>query len=255
MRKEILMICGTLSLLSRSVQGQTCVTPPDCESLGYTKTATDCQGLDFLTCPFDESKYFCVLKGLGGSIPTTEVLPGMIYYSDGTVATDVIEGKKPIGVVAYVDGVMKTIVALEENSGLKWSDESEDVSCLTNYGSDSAATDMYGMANSYCLNNQSGSYPAAEYCNNYKPVTSGKGSSGWYLPAAGEIKAMSQNYSAINYTLQKLSGSTQLNSSHYWSSSEASNYGYAWRVSPSDGYMSSTSKNDDYYRVRCVLAF
>lgn len=253
MRKEILMICGALSLLSRSVQAQTCVTPPDCESLGYTKTATDCQGLDFLTCPFDESKYFCVLKGLGGSIPTTEVLPGMIYYSDGTVATEVIEGKKPIGVVAYVDGVMRTIVALEENSGLAWSDEQTDVSCLPNYGNtESAAEDIYGMANSYCLSSQSGSYPAAKYCNDYKAVSDGKGSSGWYLPATGEIKAMSQNYSAINYTLQKLSGSAQLGNG-FWSSSESHNSS-AYVVNPSDGGIASIDKNTRG-RVRCFLTF
>lgn len=246
MRKEILMICGALSLLSRSVQAQTCVTPPDCESLGYTKTATDCQGLDFLTCPFDESKYFCVLKGLGGSIPTTEVLPGMIYYSDGTVATDVIEGKKPIGIVAYVDGVMKAIIALEENSGLKWSDEKINVSCLSE-------SSMNGMANSYCLNSQSGSYPAAEYCNSYKPVTSGKGSSGWYLPANGELRTIGENYFAINYTLQKLSGSTQLSRDIYWASDQ-SNANQAVMVTiPNDG---ATANNKDInHRVRCFLAF
>ena len=246
MRKEILMICGALSLLSRSVQAQTCVTPPDCESLGYTKTATDCQGLDFLTCPFDESKYFCVLKGLGGSIPTTEVLPGMIYYSDGTVATDVIEGKKPIGVVAYVDGVMKAIIALEENSGLKWSDEKINVSCLSESG-------MNGMANSYCLNNQSGSYPAAEYCNSYKPVSSGKGSSGWYLPAINELMIIGENYFAINYTLQKLSGSTQLSRDTYWSSGQ-NNANQAWKSTiPSNS--GSASDKDTIYRVRCFLTF
>ncbi len=246
MRKEILMICGALSLLSRSVQAQTCVTPPNCESLGYTKTATDCQGLDFLTCPFDESKYFCVLKGLGGSIPTTEVLPGMIYYSDGTVATDVIEGKKPIGVVAYVDGVMKAIIALEENSGLAWSDEKINVSCLSE-------SDMNGMANSYCLNSQSGSYPAAEYCNSYKPVSSGKGSSGWYLPGSSELMKIDGNYSDINYTLQKLSGSTQLSRDIYWSSSQ-DDANQAWRVTiPSNSAMSHDK--DIKHRVRCFLTF
>ena len=112
---------------------------------------------------------------------------------------------------------------------------------------------MFGMANSYCLNSQSGSYPAAEYCNSYKPVSSGKGSSGWYLPGSSELMKIDENYSAINYTLQKLSGSTQLSRDIYWSSSQ-DDANQAWRVTiPSNSAMSHDK--DIKHRVRCFLTF
>ena len=99
----------------------------------------------------------------------------------------------------------------------------------------------------------SNSYPAAEYCNNYKPVSSGKGSSGWYLPAAGELYVMNFSYGAINLGFQKLS-KTQLSSNYYWSSSEL-NANNVWVVRPSDGAMGHSGKANFSNRVRCVLAF
>lgn len=50
-------------------------------------------------------------------------------------------------------------------------------------------------------------------------------------------------------------GGEPLKDEYYWSSSEDSFYdGYAWVVSPSDGYMHTYIKNYSA-RVRCVLAF
>ena len=115
------------------------------------------------------------------------------------------------------------------------------------------------MANSYCLNSQSGSYPAAEYCNTYKPVSSGKGSSGWYLPAAGELYVTSFSYGAINLGLQKLS-KTQFNKTpistadFYSSSSEYLNDYEIWSVNVYSGGMVHIEKSLNR-RVRCVLAF
>ena len=123
-------------------------------------------------------------------------------------------------------------------------------------------SDFNGAANTQCLINDSQSHPAAEYCNSYKPVSSGTGSSGWYLPAAGELYVMNFSYGAINLGLQKLS-KMQLSSYWYWSSSESDytmdliNY-YAWAVRPSDGGMDTANRGDKSYsnnRVRCVLAF
>ena len=257
MKKDILVFGSLLSLMSVSgaALAQNCTNPTRCDELGYIFSAEDCEGIRSLICPFDSSKYFC---GEAGD-PAAGVVPGMILYSDGTVSENVISGKTAVGIVAYVDGSTRFAVALEESSStLRWSTPSyENLSCLTDYDDmSSAQTDFNGATNTSCIINysSSNSYPAAEYCNTYKPVSSGKSSSGWYLPAAGEIKAMSSNYSAINYTLQKLSGSTQLSGNYYWSSSENSN-SIAWRVKPSDGHMSTSSKYYSNRRVRCVLAF
>ncbi len=229
---------------------QDCTSPTRCDELGYTFSAEDCKGIRSLICPFDSSKYFCVEAGDSAA----GAAPGSILYSDGTVSDSVIPSKTPVGIVAYVAGAMRFAVALAETTA-EWGGYGYDVPCLTNYGdSSSAQTDFNGSTNTSCIINysSSNSYPAAEYCNTYKPVSSGKGSSGWYLPAAGELYVMNFSYGAINLGLQKLS-KTQLQNAYYWSSSEYGN-GSAWDVRPSDGDMGYSYKGYAG-RVRCVLAF
>lgn len=38
---------------------QTCSTPPDCKTLGFTKTAADCSGKTILKCPFNQAQVYC----------------------------------------------------------------------------------------------------------------------------------------------------------------------------------------------------
>ena len=165
--------------------------------------------------------------------------------------------------MAYVKDGIRFVVSLTEVSKL-WADGYEDVSCLNNYRTPSdAATDMNGDSNTMCIVNYENnnvkkySYPAAEYCHTYSAVSSGKGSSGWYLPAAGELKAMSSNYDTINLGLLKLS-KPRLASNYYWSSSESNYNGYdhyAWIVRPSDGNIENGYYKNTSKPVRCVLAF
>ena len=243
-----LMLCSTAMTPALA---QNCTSPTRCDELGYTMSKDDCDGIKSLVCPFDSSKYFCVEAGYSA----TGAAPGTILYSDGTISDSVIPSKTAVGIVAYVAGSTRFAVALEETTAY-FATGYENVSCLTNYSnSSSAQTDFNGATNTSCMINYNGSYsyPAAEYCNNYKPVSSGKGSSGWYLPAAGELYVTSFSYGAINLGLQKLS-KTQLQNAYYWSSSEDTNY-TAWRVRPSDGGVNYSNKSGDDYRVRCVLAF
>ena len=223
----------------------------DCGELGYNKTEEECEGADVIKCPFDMSHVWCE------EVPV-EPEPGMILYSDGTVSWDVISGKTAVGVVAYVEGSTRFAVALEENSSLSWSTPGyENLSCLIDYSygyEEEAQTDFNGAQNTSCIVNysSSNSYPAAEYCNSYKPVSSGTGANGWYLPAAGELYATSFSYEVINLGLQKLS-KTQLSSNYYWSSSEY-NTSRARRIRPSDGTIGYDEKAASY-SIRCVLAF
>ena len=264
MRKELIASLSMLGILAASgaAAAQTCATPPSCETLGFTKSETDCDGLEALKCPFDQSKLYCPQ---GGGDDTSAAVPGAIVYSDGTISDSVIASKTPVGIVAYVNGSTGFAVSLTEVSKT-WSSGYEDVSCLTNYTSSSTAmTDMNGKTNTMCIVNYENnnvkkySYPAAEYCHTYSAVSSGKGSSGWYLPAAGELYSMSFSYGAINLGLQKLS-KTKISSDYYWSSSEyyyTNGYGHgndAWVVRPSDGYMRSDYTKIGSEPVRCVIA-
>ena len=253
MRKEListLSILGSLAV-SGAAAAQTCATPPSCETLGFTKSETDCEGLEALKCPFDQSKLYCPQGG--GNM--SAAAPGAILYSDGTISDSVIASKTPVGIVAYVayvNGSNGFAVALTE-SNQTWGGYGYNVSCLGDMDSGAASADMNGRVNTQCLVSDSQTHPAANYCNTFSAVSSGKGSSGWYLPAAGELKAMSYSYGAINLGLQKLS-KTQISSNYYWSSSEGSSSDYyAWVVRPSDGTMYYGTKNDSF-RVRCVLA-
>ena len=263
MRKELIASLSMLGILAASgaAAAQTCATPPSCETLGFTKSETDCDGLEALKCPFDQSKLYCPQGG--GNM--SGAARGALLYSDGTISESVIDDKTPIGVVAYVKDGIRFVVSLTEVSKT-WSSGYEDVSCLNNYSDSSgAATDMNGDSNTMCIVNYENnnvkkySYPAAEYCHTYSAVSSGKGSSGWYLPAAGELKAMVDNYDTINLGLLKLS-KPRLASNYYWSSSEyyyTNGYGHgndAWVVRPSDGYMRSDYTKIGSEPVRCVIA-
>ena len=247
MRKLNQLLAGVSVAVLASFQAQAACVPADCSAMGYTKSASDCNGTDMIKCPFDTNKVWCVEPE-----KPVDPEPGMILYSDGTVSNDVLSGKTPVGVVAYVEGSTRFAVALTETRA-EWGGYDSNVSCLTDYSSiSSVQTDFNGATNTQCLINDSQSHPAAEYCNTYKPVSSGTGSSGWYLPAAGELYVTSFSYGAINLGLQKLS-KTQLSNDWYWSSSEFSNYS-AWRVRPSDGDMRDYLKRNSL-RVRCVFAF
>ena len=180
-----------------------------------------------------------------------EAIAGDILYSDGTISDSVIADKTPVGIVAYVNDSTGFAVALTE-SNQTWGGYGHNVSCIGDMDSDAASADMDGHANTQCWVSDSQTHPAANYCNTFSAVSSGKGSSGWYVPAAGELKAMSYNYNAINLGLQKLS-KAQISSNYYWSSSEY-NYHYVWFVKLSDDRMGGGDKNGRL-PVRCILTF
>ena len=243
------LLAAGFSLLAGSAAAQTCVAN-NCATLGFTKSEDNCEG-DIIRCPFDTSKVFCKEKEV------YVMRAGDILYSDGTTSDSVIASKTPVGIVAYVNDSTRFAVALtESNQNQTWGAYGHDVSCLSYMDSDAASADMNGRVNTQCLVSDSETHPAANYCNTFSAVSSGKGSSGWYLPAAGELKAMSFNYVAINLGLQKLS-KTQILSNFYWSSSEGNDidgYRDAWTVRPSDGLPMNEYK-DNRFHVRCVIAF
>ena len=251
MRKLNKLLAGVSVAVLAAFQAQATCVPADCNAMGYTKSASDCEGADMIKCPFDTNQVWCIEPEKPAE--PTEASPGMILYSDGTVSWDVVSGKTAVGVVAYVDGSTRFAVALEETE-TEWGGDGYDVSCLTNMSKPQAQSDFNGAANTQCLINDSQSHPAAEYCNTYKPVSSGTGSNGWYLPAGGELHVMSFSYGAINLGLQKLS-KTQLGDALYWSSSEANYYEYVWSAFLFDGTIYNDNFKDYSYSVRCILTF
>ena len=96
-------------------------------------------------------------------------------------------------------------------------------------------------------------YPLFKYISKYK--TKGTKAGDWYVGAIGELKKMSENTIQINLSLYLLDGAKLL---YYWlwSSSEY-NSRYAWRLSPSDGDVSTYGygTKGHSYRVRAFAAF
>ena len=248
MKKDILMFGSLLSLMSVSgaALAQNCTSPTRCAELGYKKSASD-------------SKYFCGGEEIEGDDSSVDDQPAKILYSDGTISEIFIPSKTPVGIVVNVSGSNGFAVALEESSsGLEWSTpSSENLSCLIDERSEDAQMDFRGADNTSCIINYNSSnrYPAAEYCNEYKAVSSGLGSSGWYLPGAGELYAISSNREAIDLGLQMLA-KKQFRGGYYWSSSESSFHpdSSAWTVLLGSNDLLNFPKSNTFM-VRCVLAF
>ena len=262
MKKELKRILGASFLTiafsfigNTSVWAQTCATPPTCESLGYTLTASQCTGRTVLKCPLDTSKIFCVSAAEAGE--TTDCANvGDILYSDMTCSTAPISGKVAIGVVA--SPMRGLAIALEEGAA-EWSGGDFDIPNLTN-NEYAPTADFRGKSNTktivdYCKANNE-SCPAAEYAYNYRTVGTETGD--WYLPAGGELQSIYDNRVKLNATLQAL-GKTQLNSGntgsldYYWSSSEDGKF-FSWVMDFAKDAWYNTSK-DMSHLVRPVLAY
>ncbi len=229
-------------LLAKTTFAQNCMDPSRCDELGYTKTATDCAGLDTLVCPFDENKVFCV-----GAKAQEQIIPcdtGAVLYSDKNCHTNASAARIPIAVV--FDAENRLAVALNERK-LAWGGDGKEIGSAaqgTSGKSNTAAILAYGKANNI-------SYPAAEYCNSYS--TSGTKAGDWFLPSLEELKLLSNNFSGINSALKILGKPTITEGEYYWSSFEY-NYYFAVRLVPSSGDTYSIDKDYTFY-VRPVLAF
>lgn len=70
---------------------QTCSTPPDCKTLGFTKTAADCSGKTILKCPFNQAQVYCPgseeysrTYNVGDSYLASGIVVGKVYKVDST---------------------------------------------------------------------------------------------------------------------------------------------------------------------------
>ena len=251
------LVLAAFSFITPShVQAQTCVTPPTCESLGYTKTIANCDGHDFLKCPFDTSVGYCDSGNEDSGKCDTPVI-GAFLYSDMSCSTALYENKTVIGII--FNPVHRLAIALDE--GLEnWALLKTDVLELPNWD-DAPISDWSGKSNTLILINASiannYSFSAAEYAYNY--TTAGTKAGDWYLPAGGELQAIYDNRSVLNESLS-LAGGTQLYKTYYWSSSEHNDSG-AWGLTFESGDWGYDLKygflNGKYarYQVRPVLAF
>ena len=107
MNKKCKQMMGAVLLMasfsqSGSALATSCAVPPTCEQLGYKMKVDDCGENPVLRCPFalsDDNQVYCT-----ESAQNQVVSVGAILYGDGTVASGLVTGKTPIGIVFDTSG-------------------------------------------------------------------------------------------------------------------------------------------------------
>ena len=271
---NILLTALGLIFSSANVFATECTPAPDCASLGYNKTAADCEGLSTIKCPFDTSKIYCSQ----GSSVSQDVSLGAILYGDGTIASGLVTGKKPIGIV--FDVINRLALALTDvkqdgsaGSGtMLWLSSYCDTPNLENCTDSSTITiscGLDGRANTDAIlaSTCNGTTYAANAVNAYQTSNCSadfcqKGK--WFLPSMRDLNTIYSFKSVINNSLTLLvsmgasqllvsMGASQLKEDYYWSSTEY-NGGSAWTLDMDNGKYGYDKDYDNYY-VRPVVKF
>lgn len=167
--------------------------------------------------------------------------------------------------VLVVSGNQRFIIApTEAASALKWASATgTDIPNLTNItAKNTAADDFNGKANTAAIIAGSTSSAvtntdtyAAGFCNKYSRLDSknhGIPAGSWYLPSLGQLLIMYAYKNQIKYALSLIAGSSALQETGYWSSTEYS-ASSAWGLGFSTGSMYGSYKANEY-RVRPVAA-
>lgn len=217
-----------LSGISPAQSAVTCTATPDCATLGYTKTASDCPD-GGVKCPFNSSKMFCLKKGGGVEFSLKNKINNLdIVFSDGTSSAKNVAGKIPIGVA----------LVTETNSAY-------------NHG-------VIFQINQPPISTRA---EAIKYCQNY--ITNGTTEGDWKLPThyemmylmgwdSSESKTEDNQLNDINYKLQTILGADRMGYScgyfiGYISSSSYSCPNYL--RSPSNSVTTSCNLNSKRYYI------
>jgi hypothetical protein len=117
----------------------------------------------------------------------------------------------------------------------------------------SAQSYWNGLGNSNSIVSQIGhTSSAAVLCLN----STSSGQSDWYLPSIQELNMLWNNYFNVSMTFSQIPGTTQMDPSGYWSSSEY-DINSAWGMAFDSGttYANSTYNKNTSKRVRAVRSF
>ena len=270
MNKKCKQMMGAVLLMasfsqSGSALATSCAVPPTCEQLGYKMKVDDCGENPVLRCPFalsDNNQVYCT-----ESAQNQVVSVGAILYGDGTVASGLVTGKTPIGIV--FDTANRLAVALTDinssgsagSSTMYWSTSYYDIPALGNC-TDLTTCGVDGRANTTAILNcgsSCGTTPAATATNSYEPSGCSKDfckKTKWFLPSMRDLITLynAKSYVNASLSLTASSGAKTLTESYYWSSTEYYSAG-AWLLRMSDGYRDWGNKDYYNYYVRPVLAF
>ncbi len=213
----------------------------------------------------------------------SSIAVGDIIYTDGTTSSkdaELTSGKTPVAVVAGLNknGAMLGLGLKQSSSSFMWAPEDTTgyntkftgiiaKSDKTGTGAGSTATitgDTDGSDNwEYVKSrdpkgtaNAQKNYPAFNFAATYATTAgiTGEIAEGWYMPSIAELCELYKNKDILNDSLSKCGG-TRFRENYYWSSSQYDfDYGNAWILDFSDGYLDTRSMYYNRY-VCCVRAF
>jgi|GEM_PF-1202921 hypothetical protein len=169
---------------------------------------------------------------------------GNILYSDHTCNTCIIEGKTPIGVIAYENETARLAIQLQSTSQT-WGRNNYDIKFLPN-GYNNTPSGKENTVN-WTYEQAQTTFGAARYCTQY--TTPGTIAQQWFLPSTTEFISIYKNRSLVESGLKETVGTGSL-WGDFWSSNESdANYAYYLRW----GSDVSTNKKDKTNSTRCVL--
>lgn len=193
-----------------------------------------------------------------------------IYYTDGTClsAANHQTNKTVLGIVVHTtdNGKHGQIMApwgidasgnrSSSGVGMAWGGYGTDISSLPNMTNSTQAEadfDSCGNTDEIVAAGSASTYPAAWATRKYAPTSTTNGK--WCLPAAGILRNIQKNYSAISTAVSKVGGASNLRYYWGWSSSEYSS-GSAWSAYLSGSSLTSNlSKRGTNVYVLPVLEF
>ncbi len=275
MKKEVikkksflLILLAEISLFPLSAQALDCTATPDCASMGYTKSASDCKNKLTVKCPTDSSKLFCK-KGIDVECTIGSVLGNdQLCYDVDAIPSNVI----PIGVM-YTGkdkyGVaFKIAVALKNSPSMQvpWSlapacDVTELANKVAESGNGTIAT--FGKTATALIVNSSscnGSNSAAAYARQYQPSFCSLSfckAGEWFLGGNIMNSIIVSKDSSLNKTLEALQNKgvnvELLDNVAYWTSIEYSaTQAYVVQASPGGAVTAYVDKNSLRF-VRPIL--
>ena len=180
---------------------------------------------------------------------------GDVILANGSFAKAGTEGA--IAKITYVGSDAETsttynhglALALEDadSNAQTWCAQTSSTCLSTQYDGFSMFNDVAGIANTVALvGSELHAHNAAVTAIYYNGATHPDGTSGWFLPSAGQWRKMATAAGGYN--------NLGLQSDRYWSSSEGDTGG-AWRFDFDNGIWGDGRKGDDVIRVRACLAF
>lgn len=181
-RSIMLAILGTITPVQAAEVA--CTEAPDCASLGYTKTASQCPD-GGIKCPFDGNKMFCVSGESMDFQFQNAINLYDVVYSDGSTSAAYDGNKLAVGIVVYVHPNGK------KNHGWIMSLDQPPAQLRAE---------------------------AVKRCAGY--ATKGTRAGDWHLPDVGELMMLSSGndnsteYADLNSAIKKIPGSMQLGSSY-----------------------------------------